>query len=162
MNDISKILMNFTRTGLGAPLLILVMLSMLVLPLPPFLLDLLFTFNIALSLIVLLVVIYALRPLDFAVFPSFLLVATLLRLSLNVASTRIVLLEGHNGGDAAGKVIEAFGAFVIGGNYAVGLVVFSILIIINFVVVTKGAGRVSEVSARFTLDAMLATQTEGS
>jgi len=154
MNDISKILMNFARNGLGAPILIMVMLSMLVLPLPPFLLDLLFTFNIALSLIVLLVVVYALRPLDFAVFPSFLLVATLLRLSLNVASTRIVLLEGHNGGDAAGKVIEAFGAFVIGGNYAVGLVVFSILIIINFVVVTKGAGRVSEVSARFTLDAM--------
>jgi len=154
MNDLSKILMNFARNGLGAPLLIMVMLSMLVLPLPPFLLDLLFTFNIALSLIVLLVVVYALRPLDFAVFPSFLLVATLLRLSLNVASTRIVLLEGHNGGDAAGKVIEAFGAFVIGGNYAVGLVVFSILIIINFVVVTKGAGRVSEVSARFTLDAM--------
>jgi len=154
MNDLSKILMNFARNGLGAPILIMVMLSMLVLPLPPFLLDLLFTFNIALSLIVLLVVVYALKPLDFAVFPSFLLVATLLRLSLNVASTRIVLLEGHNGGDAAGKVIEAFGAFVIGGNYAVGLVVFSILIIINFVVVTKGAGRVSEVSARFTLDAM--------
>ena len=153
-NDMSKLLLNFVRNGLGAPVLIMIMLSMLVLPLPPFLLDLLFTFNIALSLIVLLVVVYALRPLDFAVFPSFLLVATLLRLSLNVASTRIVLLEGHNGGDAAGKVIEAFGAFVIGGNYAVGLVVFSILIIINFVVVTKGAGRVSEVSARFTLDAM--------
>ena len=153
-NEIFNLLLNFARNGLGAPLLIMVMLSMLVLPLPPFLLDLLFTFNIALSLIVLLVVVYALRPLDFAVFPSFLLVATLLRLSLNVASTRIVLLEGHNGGDAAGKVIEAFGAFVIGGNYAVGLVVFSILIIINFVVVTKGAGRVSEVSARFTLDAM--------
>ncbi|PHR48575.1 flagellar biosynthesis protein FlhA [Cycloclasticus sp.] len=153
-NDISKILLDFARNGLGAPILIMVILAMLVLPLPPFLLDMLFTFNIALSLIVLLVVVYALRPLDFAVFPSFLLVATLLRLSLNVASTRVVLLEGHNGGDAAGKVIEAFGAFVIGGNYAVGLVVFSILIIINFVVVTKGAGRVSEVSARFTLDAM--------
>ena len=153
-NAISKLLLDFARNGLGAPILIMVMLAMLVLPLPPFLLDLLFTFNIALSLIVLLVVVYALRPLDFAVFPSFLLVATLLRLSLNVASTRVVLLEGHNGGDAAGKVIEAFGAFVIGGNYAVGLVVFSILIIINFVVVTKGAGRVSEVSARFTLDAM--------
>ena len=153
-NDISKLLLDFARNGLGAPILIMVILAMLVLPLPPFLLDILFTFNIALSLIVLLVVVYALRPLDFAVFPSFLLVATLLRLSLNVASTRVVLLEGHNGGDAAGKVIEAFGAFVIGGNYAVGLVVFSILIIINFVVVTKGAGRVSEVSARFTLDAM--------
>jgi len=154
MNNLSKTLLEFARNGLGAPILIIVILAMLVLPLPPFLLDLFFTFNIALSLIVLLVVIYALRPLDFAVFPSFLLVATLLRLSLNVASTRVVLLEGHNGGDAAGKVIEAFGAFVIGGNYAVGLVVFSILIIINFVVVTKGAGRVSEVSARFTLDAM--------
>mgnify|MGYP006287573989 FL=1 len=140
--------------GLGAPLLILMLLAMVVLPLPPFLLDLFFTFNIALSLVVLLVVVYALRPLDFAMFPSILLVATLLRLALNVASTRVVLLEGHNGGDAAGKVIEAFGEFVIGGNYAVGLVVFAILVIINFVVVTKGAGRVSEVSARFTLDAM--------
>jgi flagellar biosynthesis protein FlhA len=140
--------------GLGAPLVILMLLAMVVLPLPPFLLDLFFTFNIALSLVVLLVTVYARRPLDFAMFPSMLLIATLLRLALNVASTRIVLLEGHNGGDAAGKVIEAFGAFVIGGNYAVGLVVFAILVIINFVVVTKGAGRVSEVSARFTLDAM--------
>ncbi|MCB1723688.1 MAG: flagellar biosynthesis protein FlhA [Gammaproteobacteria bacterium] len=140
--------------GMGAPLIILMLLAMVVLPLPPFLLDLFFTFNIALSLVVLLVTVYALRPLDFAMFPSMLLVATLLRLALNVASTRIVLLEGHNGGDAAGKVIEAFGEFVIGGNYAVGLVVFLILVIINFVVVTKGAGRVSEVSARFTLDAM--------
>ncbi len=140
--------------GLGAPLVILMLLAMIVLPLPPFLLDLFFTFNIALSLVVLLVVVYAMRPLDFGLFPSVLLVATLLRLALNVASTRVVLLEGHNGGDAAGKVIEAFGAFVIGGNYAVGLVVFMILVIINFVVVTKGAGRVSEVSARFTLDAM--------
>jgi len=140
--------------GLAAPLIIVMLLAMVILPLPPFLLDVFFTFNIALSLVVLLVVIYALRPLDFAMFPSMLLVATLLRLALNIASTRIVLLEGHNGGDAAGKVIEAFGAFVIGGNYAVGLVVFAILVIINFVVVTKGAGRVSEVSARFTLDAM--------
>jgi flagellar biosynthesis protein FlhA len=140
--------------GLAAPLIIMMLLAMVILPLPPFLLDVFFTFNIALSLVVLLVVIYALRPLDFAMFPSMLLVATLLRLALNIASTRIVLLEGHNGGDAAGKVIEAFGAFVIGGNYAVGLVVFAILVIINFVVVTKGAGRVSEVSARFTLDAM--------
>lgn len=154
VNEIIKLLMDFAKNGMGAPILIVIMLSMLILPLPPFALDLLFTFNIALSLIVLLVVVYALKPLDFAVFPSFLLIATLLRLGLNVASTRVVLLEGHNGGDAAGKVIEAFGAFVIGGNYAVGLVVFSILIIINFVVVTKGAGRVSEVSARFTLDAM--------
>ncbi|MGD8956207.1 MAG: flagellar biosynthesis protein FlhA [Chromatiaceae bacterium] len=140
--------------GLGAPILILMLLAMVVLPLPPFLLDLFFTFNIALSLVVLLVTVYALRPLDFTMFPSLLLVATLLRLALNVASTRVVLLEGHNGGDAAGKVIEAFGEFVVGGNYAVGLVVFAILVIINFVVVTKGAGRVSEVSARFTLDAM--------
>ncbi|PCI22418.1 MAG: flagellar biosynthesis protein FlhA [Piscirickettsiaceae bacterium] len=154
VSSVIKIISDFARNGLGAPILILVMLSMLVLPLPPLMLDLLFTFNIALSLIVLLVVVYSLKPLDFAVFPSFILIATLLRLGLNVASTRVVLLEGHNGGDAAGKVIEAFGAFVIGGNYAVGLVVFSILIIINFVVVTKGAGRVSEVSARFTLDAM--------
>ncbi len=140
--------------GLGAPLVILMLLAMIVLPLPPFVLDLFFTFNIALSLVVLLVVVYALRPLDFSLFPSMLLVATLLRLALNVASTRVVLLEGHNGPGAAGKVIEAFGEFVIGGNYAVGLVVFLILVIINFVVVTKGAGRVSEVSARFTLDAM--------
>jgi len=140
--------------GLGAPLVLLMLLAMVVIPLPPFLLDLFFTFNITLSLVVMLVVIYTMRPLDFSVFPSLLLIATLLRLSLNVASTRIVLLDGHTGGDAAGKVIEAFGAFVIGGNYAVGLVVFLILVIINFVVVTKGAGRVSEVSARFTLDAM--------
>jgi len=140
--------------GLGAPVVLLMLLAMVVIPLPPFLLDLFFTFNIALSLVVLLVVIYALRPLDIGVFPSLLLVATLLRLALNVASTRVVLLEGHNGGDAAGKVIESFGEFVIGGNYAVGLVVFFILVIINFVVVTKGAGRISEVSARFTLDAM--------
>ncbi len=140
--------------GLGAPALVLIILAMVVIPLPPMLLDMFFTFNIALSLVILLVVIYTMRPLDFAVFPSVLLIATLLRLALNVASTRIVLLEGHNGGAAAGKVIEAFGEFVIGGNYAVGLVVFLILVIINFVVVTKGAGRVSEVAARFTLDAM--------
>jgi flagellar biosynthesis protein FlhA len=140
--------------GMAAPLVIVMLLAMVILPLPPFLLDLLFTFNIALSLVVLLVTVYALRPLDFALFPSLLLVATLLRLALNIASTRVVLLEGHTGSDAAGKVIEAFGAFVIGGNYAVGLVVFAILVIINFVVVTKGAGRVSEVSARFTLDAL--------
>lgn len=140
---------NFT-----VPLMLLVLLGMMTLPLPPVLLDIFFTFNIALSVIVLLVSVYAKRPLDFAVFPTILLVATLLRLALNVASTRVVLLYGHNGGDAAGKVIEAFGEVLIGGNYAVGLVVFVILVIINFVVVTKGAGRVSEVSARFTLDAM--------
>ncbi|QSX28941.1 flagellar biosynthesis protein FlhA [Shewanella cyperi] len=140
--------------GLGTPVLVLAALAMIVLPIPAFLLDILFSFNIALALVVLLVAIYTDRPLDFAAFPTVLLVATLLRLALNVASTRVVLLEGHNGGDAAGKVIEAFGSVVIGGNYAVGLVVFLILIIINFAVVTKGAGRISEVSARFTLDAM--------
>ncbi|HMW49860.1 MAG TPA: FHIPEP family type III secretion protein, partial [Cellvibrionaceae bacterium] len=140
--------------NLAVPILLLMLLGMMILPMPPFLLDAFFTFNIALSIVVLLVSIYSLRPLDFAVFPTILLVATLLRLALNVASTRVVLLEGHKGGDAAGKVIEAFGEVVIGGNYAVGLVVFIILMIINFVVVTKGAGRISEVSARFTLDAM--------
>ncbi|GGZ41018.1 MULTISPECIES: flagellar biosynthesis protein FlhA [Shewanella] len=140
--------------GVGTPLLVLATLAMIVLPMPAFLLDILFSFNIALALVVLLVAVYTQRPLDFAAFPTVLLVATLLRLALNVASTRVVLLEGHNGGDAAGKVIEAFGSVVIGGNYAVGLVVFLILIIINFAVVTKGAGRISEVSARFTLDAM--------
>ena len=148
-------LSNMVRAvGLGTPILILLLLAMMVLPLPPLALDLLFTFNIALSLMVLLAAVYALRPLDFAVFPTILLIATLLRLALNLASTRVVLLEGHTGTDAAGQVIKAFGDFVVGGNYAVGLVVFAILVIINFVVVTKGAGRVSEVSARFTLDAM--------
>ncbi len=142
------------RGSFGIPLLLLTVLAMMTLPIPPLLLDALFSFNIALSLVVLLVAVYALRPLDFAVFPTILLVTTLLRLALNVASTRVVLLEGHTGTDAAGKVIEAFGTVVIGGNYVVGLVVFLILIIINFVVVTKGAGRISEVSARFTLDAM--------
>ncbi len=140
--------------NLGVPLLLMTMLGMMTLPVPPFLLDVFFTFNIALAVVVLLVAVYAMRPLDFAVFPTVLLIATLLRLALNVASTRVVLLEGHQGGASAGKVIEAFGEVVIGGNYAVGLVVFLILIIINFVVVTKGAGRISEVSARFTLDAM--------
>jgi flagellar biosynthesis protein FlhA len=140
--------------NLGIPLMLLILLGMMTLPLPPFLLDTFFTFNIAISIVVLLICVYAIKPLDFAVFPSILLVATLLRLALNVASTRVVLLEGHNGGDSAGKVIEAFGEVLIGGNYAVGLVVFAILMIINFVVVTKGAGRVAEVSARFTLDAM--------
>ncbi|MGR9115081.1 MAG: flagellar biosynthesis protein FlhA [Gammaproteobacteria bacterium] len=155
--DVSKInhaIKMISGAGLGAPLIILMILAMVVLPLPPFVLDLFFTFNIAFALIILLVVIYTLKPLEFAVFPTVILVATLLRLALNVASTRIVLLEGHNGGAAAGKVIEAFGSFVIGGNFAVGLVVFAILVVINFVVVTKGAGRVAEVGARFTLDAM--------
>ena len=136
------------------PLMLLVVLGMMTLPIPAFLLDILFSFNITLALVVILVCVYSLRPLEFAVFPTVLLVATLLRLALNVASTRVVLLYGHEGGGAAGKVIESFGSVVIGGNYVVGLVVFLILIIINFVVVTKGAGRISEVSARFTLDAM--------
>ncbi|SFR59151.1 flagellar biosynthesis protein FlhA [Thiomicrospira sp. ALE5] len=142
------------KQGLGAPLAILALLGMITIPLPPWLLDVFFTFNIVLSLVILMVTVYARKVLDFAVFPTIILVATLFRLSLNIASTRVILLEGQNGGDAAGKVIEAFGAFVIGGNYAVGIIVFAILVIINFVVVTKGAGRVAEVSARFTLDSM--------
>ena len=137
-----------------APLLIVLILSMMVLPLPPFLLDIFFTFNIAISIMVLLVAMYTMKPLDFAIFPTVLLITTLLRLSLNVASTRVVLLHGHTGPDAAGKVIEAFGHFLVGGNYAVGIVVFIILTLINFIVITKGAGRIAEVSARFTLDAM--------
>ncbi|MBO6753129.1 MULTISPECIES: flagellar biosynthesis protein FlhA [Spongiibacter] len=141
-------------SGIGVLALMMACLAMLVIPMPPFLLDLLFTFNIALSLIIILAVIYVERPIDFSVFPTVLLLATLLRLALNVASTRVVLLEGHTGPGAAGKVIESFGEFVIGGNYVVGMVVFVILVVINFVVVTKGAGRVSEVTARFTLDAM--------
>ncbi|MBT8766421.1 flagellar biosynthesis protein FlhA [Metapseudomonas boanensis] len=147
-------LVGMGRGNLGVPLLVLVMLGMMTLPVPPFLLDVFFTFNIALSIVVLLVCVYAMRPLDFAVFPTILLVSTLLRLALNVASTRVVLLHGQDGHDAAGKVIQAFGDVVVGGNYVVGVVVFAILMIINFVVVTKGAGRISEVSARFTLDAM--------
>lgn len=140
--------------GLAGPILIIMILGMMILPLPPFLLDLLFTFNIALSVMVLLVSMYTMKALDFAAFPAVLLFSTLLRLSLNVASTRIVLLEGHTGPDAAGKVIEAFGHFLVGGNFAVGIVVFIILVVINFMVITKGAGRIAEVGARFTLDAM--------
>ncbi|NVJ54886.1 MAG: flagellar biosynthesis protein FlhA [Vibrionaceae bacterium] len=140
--------------AIGAPVMVLATLAMVVLPIPAFLLDLFFTFNIALAMVVLLVTVYTRRPLDFAAFPTVLLIATLLRLALNVASTRVVLLYGHEGPGAAGNVIEAFGNVVIGGNYAVGLVVFLILMIINFMVVTKGAGRISEVSARFTLDAL--------
>jgi flagellar biosynthesis protein FlhA len=142
------------RRGVAAPVAMLIMLGMMMLPLPPFMLDLLFTFNIALSLVILLATMYVMRPLELASFPTVVLFATLLRLALNIASTRVVLLHGHNGPGAAGKVIEAFGEFVIGGNFAVGFVVFAILTIINFVVVTKGATRVSEVTARFTLDAM--------
>ncbi len=147
-------LRGYRGHGLGVPVLLILILAMMVVPLPPLMLDMLFTFNITLSLVVLLVTVYVMRPLDFAVFPTVILVATLLRLALNVASTRVVLLHGHEGPGAAGHVIESFGEFVIGGNYAVGLMVFIILIVINFVVITKGAGRVSEVSARFTLDAL--------
>lgn len=157
MNDtlnLRQLLTPANLRQLAAPLLIIVILSMMVLPLPVFLLDVFFTFNIAISVMVMLVAMYSKRPLDFSVFPTVLLMTTLLRLSLNVASTRVVLLEGHAGPDAAGKVIEAFGDFLVGGNTAVGLVVFVILTVINFVVITKGAGRIAEVSARFTLDAM--------
>ncbi|MFC3285437.1 flagellar biosynthesis protein FlhA [Litchfieldella rifensis] len=139
---------------LAGPILIIMILSMMILPLPPFALDLFFTFNIALAVMVLLVSMFTQKPLDFAAFPAVLLFTTLLRLSLNVASTRVVLMEGHQGGDAAGKVIEAFGQFLVGGNFAVGLVVFLILVVINFMVITKGAGRIAEVGARFMLDAM--------
>ncbi|GHU05031.1 flagellar biosynthesis protein FlhA [Betaproteobacteria bacterium] len=156
--SIGSSLQNFIgRIGLqqlAGPILIMLVMSMMVLPLPPFLLDLFFTFNIAISVIVMLVAINVMRPLDFSVFPTVLLITTLLRLSLNVASTRVVLLEGHTGPGSAGQVIDAFGHFLVGGNYAVGIVVFAILVIINFVVITKGAGRVAEVAARFTLDAM--------
>jgi flagellar biosynthesis protein FlhA len=140
--------------SLGAPVFIVLVLAMMVLPLPPFALDLLFTFNIAMALMVVVVAAHMVRPLDFAAFPTVLLITTLLRLSLNVASTRVVLLEGHNGPGAAGKVIESFGHFLVGGNFAVGLIVFAILVVINFIVVTKGAERIAEVGARFTLDAM--------
>ena len=145
---------DFARTGLGVPLVVMTVIAMMVLPLPAILLDVFFTFNISLSLTILLAVIYVRRALEFATFPTVLLGATLLRLGLNVASTRIVLMKGNEGAHAAGHVIAAFGQFVVGGNYAVGMVVFTVLVIINFVVITKGAGRISEVSARFTLDAM--------
>ena len=140
--------------ALMAPVFIILVLAMMVLPLPPFALDLLFTFNIAMALMVMLIAAYMVRPLDFSAFPAVILLTTLLRLSLNVASTRVVLLEGHTGTGAAGRVIESFGHFLIGGNFAVGLIVFSILVVINFIVVTKGAERIAEVAARFTLDAM--------
>jgi flagellar biosynthesis protein FlhA len=142
------------KASLAAPILIIMLLAMMVLPLPAFILDIFFSFNIALAVIVLLTSLYTVKPLDFMAFPTILLVSTMLRLSLNVASTRVVLTEGHTGADAAGKVIEAFGHFLIGGNYTVGIVVFIILTIINFTVVTKGAGRIAEVGARFALDAM--------
>lgn len=145
---------RMNASQLAAPILILMILAMMVLPLPAFALDVFFTFNIAISVLVLLVAVNTQKTLEFSVFPTVLLVTTLLRLSLNVASTRVVMLEGHTGPDAAGKVIEAFGHFMVGGNFAVGILVFMILVVINFVVITKGAGRVAEVSARFTLDAM--------
>ena len=148
--DVSKIELS----GLGIPVIVLLIISMLILPLPPFLLDFLFTFNILLGVMIIMIAINSSKPLDFSSFPAILLLATMLRLGLNVASTRLVLVKGHEGPDAAGNVIEAFGAFVIAGNYLVGFIIFSILMIINFIVVTKGAGRVSEVIARFTLDAM--------
>ncbi|WP_064601622.1 flagellar biosynthesis protein FlhA [Photobacterium sp. J15] len=153
-HKLTPLLQLLAKGQLGIPLLLMTILAMVILPIPPMVLDMLFTFNIVLALLVMLVSVYSKRPLDFSVFPSILLVATLLRLALNVASTRVVLLNGHDGGAAAGKVIEAFGDVVIGGNYVVGMVVFVILMIINFVVVTKGGERISEVSARFTLDAM--------
>src|SRR5450631_127984 len=157
MNFLRLLQDTFKRIGLrsmAGPILIVMILAMMVLPLPPFLLDILFTFNIAMAIMVLLVSMNTLKPLDFASFPTVLLISTLLRLSLNVASTRVVLLQGHTGPDAAGKVIESFGHFLVGDNYAVGLVVFVIMVVINFVVITKGAGRIAEVGARFTLDAM--------
>ena len=137
--------------SVGAPTLVLLILALLVVPLPAFLLDILFTFNIMLGLLMVMITLNTRMPLEFSSFPSVLLIATLLRLGLNVASTRVVLVEGHTGTDAAGKVIESFGEFVIAGNYVVGFIIFLILMIINFIVVTKGAGRVSEVIARFTL-----------
>jgi flagellar biosynthesis protein FlhA len=156
--DMLQVLQTFIKNmglkNLAGPVLIVMILAMMVLPLPPFMLDILFTFNIAMAIMVLLVSMNTTHPLDFAVFPTVLLITTLLRLSLNVASTRVVLLQGHTGADAAGKVIEAFGHFLVGGNYAVGIVVFVILVVINFMVITKGAGRIAEVGARFTLDAM--------
>jgi len=154
MLTLSKLFNSANARAFAAPIFIVLILAMLVLPLPPFALDMLFTFNIALSIMVLLVGLSTKKALDFAAFPTVLLLSTLLRLSLNVASTRVVLLEGHAGPDAAGKVIEAFGHFLVGGNYAVGIIVFVILVVINFIVITKGAGRIAEVSARFTLDAM--------
>jgi flagellar biosynthesis protein FlhA len=154
LSNLRQNLSKFELSGLGIPFLVLLILCMLILPLPAFLLDFLFTFNIVVGLVIIMIAINSSKPLDFSAFPAILLIATMLRLGLNVASTRLVLVKGHEGPDAAGKVIEAFGEFVIAGNYLVGFIIFSILMIINFIVVTKGAGRVSEVIARFTLDAM--------
>ena len=154
LNQLRQSLARYDLRGLGIPMLVLLIMAMLVLPLPPLLLDVLFTFNIVIGLVVIMVAINTRKPLEFSAFPTVLLFATMLRLALNVASTRVILVSGHEGEEAAGKVIAAFGEFVIGGNYVVGLIIFVILMIINFIVVTKGAGRVSEVNARFTLDAM--------
>ena len=154
LSNIRQDLSKIELSGLGIPFLVLLIISMLILPLPAFLLDFLFTFNIVIGLVIIMIAINSSKPLDFSSFPAILLIATMLRLGLNVASTRLVLVKGHEGPDAAGKVIEAFGEFVIAGNYLVGFIIFAILMIINFIVVTKGAGRVSEVIARFTLDAM--------
>jgi len=154
MSTIRQRLSNFEFTGLGIPFLVLLIMAMLVLPLPALLLDILFTFNILISLVIIMIAIGTRKPLEFSSFPSVLLFATMLRLALNVASARVILVNGHEGEHAAGAVIAAFGEFVISGNYVVGFIIFVILMIINFIVVTKGAGRVSEVNARFTLDAM--------
>ena len=154
LSTIRQNLAKFDYTGLGIPVLVLLIMAMLVLALPPLLLDFLFTFNIVISLVIIMIAISTRKPLEFSSFPTVLLFATMLRLALNVASTRIILVDGHTGHDAAGKVVAAFGEFVIAGNYVVGFIIFAILMIINFIVVTKGAGRVSEVNARFTLDAM--------
>ena len=154
MNSFNAFIAELKRQKYAAPIFLIALLGMIMLPLPPILLDVLFTFNIVLALIVILVSVSAKRPLDFSVFPTVILGTTLMRLALNVASTRVVLLNGHNGPDAAGHVIESFANVVIGGNFVVGLVVFVILMIINFIVVTKGAERISEVSAGFTLDAL--------
>ena len=154
LSTIRQDMSKFELSGLGIPFLVLLIISMLILPLPAFMLDFLFTFNILVGVVIIMIAINSSKPLDFSSFPSLLLLATMLRLGLNVASTRLVLVKGHEGPDAAGNVIEAFGEFVIAGNYLVGFIIFGILMIINFIVVTKGAGRVSEVIARFTLDGM--------
>ena len=154
MNVLHNLLPTLRSGRIGIPLVILSILALIILPLPPLLLDILFTFNIAMAVLVLMVSVSSKSPLDFSLFPTVILITTLLRLTLNVASTRIVLLEGHNGTGAAGKVIESFGEVVIGGNFIVGMIVFVILMIINFMVVTKGGERISEVTARFTLDAL--------
>jgi flagellar biosynthesis protein FlhA len=154
LSTIRQNLSRYDLAGLGVPALVLMIMAMLVVPMPPLLLDILFTFNIVIGLVIIMIAIGTRKPLEFSSFPSVLLFATMLRLALNVASTRVVLVNGHEGPEAAGKVIAAFGEFVIGGNYVVGFIIFVILMIVNFFVVTKGAGRVSEVNARFTLDAM--------